>query len=179
MGRNPTEGITSNTYRKLEQQLEYMMTPKIVIQNIIAHVTKPNNHIIMMATIDRKGIIDLGSVGNIYIHDTNYNYEYLTALLNSTLLSWYAYHFIYGNAIRTMRFDNYHLNRLPLFELSINQQKPYIDIVNQILNITQGKDYLSNSTKQTKVKGLQNQIDQMVYELYGLTSKEIAVVEDI
>ena len=36
---------------------------------------------------------------------------------------------------------------------------------------------LTNLAKQAKVKELERQIDQMVYELYGLTGEEIAVVE--
>lgn len=38
-------------------------------------------------------------------------------------------------------------------------------------------DYLSNAAKQAKVKKLERQIDQMVYEPYGLTPEEIAAVE--
>jgi hypothetical protein len=46
-----------------------------------------------------------------------------------------------------------------------------------VLDITKDADYLSNPTKQARVKELERQIDQMVYELYGLTEEEIAVVE--
>jgi hypothetical protein len=46
-----------------------------------------------------------------------------------------------------------------------------------ILAITKDEDYLSNPAKQGKVKELERQIDQMVYELYELTPDEIAVVE--
>lgn len=125
--RPATEGITLRTARMLEQRLTYMMIPKILIQNIIAHVTRPKGHIILMATIDRKGVISLGSVGNIYITNARYSYEYLTALLNSTLLAWYAYRFIYGNAIRTMRFDNYHLARLPIPDIAPGEQEPLVN----------------------------------------------------
>jgi hypothetical protein len=52
------------------------------------------------------------------------------------------------------------------------------DLVDQILAITKkDEDYISNPAKQAKVKELENQIDKMVYELYGLTEEEIAVVE--
>jgi adenine-specific DNA-methyltransferase len=50
-------------------------------------------------------------------------------------------------------------------------------LVDQILAITKDEDYLSNPSKQTKVKEIERQIDQMVYELYELTPDEIAVVE--
>jgi len=40
------------------------------------------------------------------------------------------------------------------------------------------KDYLKNSEKQAKVKAYEKKIDQMVYELYGLTKEEIKIVEN-
>lgn len=131
----------------------------------------------MMATIDTKGVICLGSVGNIFVTNSYYSLEYLTALLNSKLISWYAYRFIYGKAIRTMGFDNYHLAKVPLIELPKSNQSPFINLVDQILSITKAEDYLFNSSKQAKVLELERQIDRMVYELYGLTPEEIAVVE--
>lgn len=39
------------------------------------------------------------------------------------------------------------------------------------------EDYLSNPAKQARAKELEHQIDQIVYELCGLTPEEIAVVE--
>jgi adenine-specific DNA-methyltransferase len=50
-------------------------------------------------------------------------------------------------------------------------------IVNQILTIAKDKDYLQNPEKQAQVKEYEKQIDQMVYELYGLTEEEIKIVE--
>ena len=171
------EGLTSKIGRLLHSDIEYMKTKKIIVQNIIAHVTKPDEHIIMMATIDTEGVISLGSVGNIFVTNSSYTLEYLTALLNSKLISWYAYRFIYGKAIRTMRFDNYHLAKVPLIKLPNSNQSPFINLVNQILFITKSEDYIFNSSKQTKVKEYEHQIDQMVYKLYGLTPEEIEIVE--
>jgi len=54
---------------------------------------------------------------------------------------------------------------------------PFIDLVDKILAITKDDDYLNDSSKQTKVKEDEHQIDQMVYQLYGLTDDEIKVVE--
>ena len=95
-----------------------MEKSKIVIQNIVAHVMNPTDHIILMATIDEEGILGLGSVGNIFIKNQDFNQNFIVALLNSKLFSWFAYRFIYGKAIRTMRFDQHHLNKfaLPLSE---------------------------------------------------------------
>ena len=57
-------------------------------------------------------------------------------------------------------------------------QKPFIEIVDKILAITKSDDYLTDSTKQAKVKDYENQIDQMVYELYDLTPEEIENVKE-
>ena len=59
------------------------------------------------------------------------------------------------------------------------KQKLLINLVDQILSITKAVDYRSNPTKQAQVKELEHRIDQMVYELYGLTPEEIAVVEGL
>ncbi|MFQ5754089.1 MAG: hypothetical protein ACE5HI_19035 [bacterium] len=36
---------------------------------------------------------------------------------------------------------------------------------------------MTNSSKRSKVKEYEHQIDQMVYELYGLTEEEIKIIE--
>ncbi|KPJ62608.1 hypothetical protein AMJ44_15425 [candidate division WOR-1 bacterium DG_54_3] len=69
------------------------------------------------------------------------------------------------------------INNLPLPLLNDEQKKPFISLVDNILTITTSGDYYENKERQAKVKGLERQIDQRVYELYGLTPEEIAVVE--
>ncbi|CAD7767173.1 MAG: hypothetical protein DNFNHJIP_00580 [Candidatus Argoarchaeum ethanivorans] len=39
-------------------------------------------------------------------------------------------------------------------------------------------DYLDKPQKQSQVKPLEKQIDQLVYKLYDLTPEEIKIVED-
>lgn len=172
------EGITTKILEEIYCDIKYMLNPRIIMQNIVAHVMNPVDHIILMATIDKEGIICLGSVGNIFINNKLYSLEFLTALLNSRLISWYAYRFIYGHAIRTMRFDNFHLSKLPLPEIDYEEQKTIISLVDNILSITDKNDYLQNKTKEAKVKEYENQIDGMVYKLYDLTEEEIEIVEN-
>ena len=59
----------------------------------------------------------------------------------------------------------------------LKNQKPFIQIVDKILDITKSIDYLENSAKKDEVKQYEKQIDQMVYRLYGLTEDEIKIVE--
>jgi len=103
--------------------------------------------------------------------------KYLLALLNSQLLEFY-FSFVgimtAGGAF-TLKYET--IGELPVKELPLSKQELLINLVDQILAITKDEDYLANPTKQAKVKEYERQIDQMVYELYGLTPEEIGVVE--
>ena len=65
-----------------------------------------------------------------------------------------------------------------LFIAIAADQNQFIEYVNKILAITADKDYLINDAKRVQVYGYEQEIDRMVYELYGLTKKEIRIVED-
>ena len=70
------------------------------------------------------------------------------------------------------------LSEIPTKIIHESEQKPFIELVDRILSITKDKDYLRNPQKQAKVKALEQEIDQMVYKLYGLTAEEIAIVKE-
>ena len=111
--------------------------------------------------------------------DANISLEYLTAHLLSSLSNfYYRYRFateslqqatshVYPQAVRAM----------PIKVISPELQRPFINIVNNILNITKDSDYLSSNSKQVEVKELETQIDKLVYQLYDLSKDEKAVVE--
>ncbi len=113
----------------------------------------------------------------ITLKDTNYNLKYFLALLNSTLY----YFWLYFRGKRKGEMLELYLtplSEIPIKEISPEQQKPFIQLVNQILSITKDDDYLDNPDKQTKVKRLEKYIDQLVYKLYALTPQEIKIVEE-
>ena len=59
------------------------------------------------------------------------------------------------------------INNFPIPKINLAKQNSIIDIVNQILSLKkQGKD----------TTDLENQIDVMVYKLYGLTYDEVKIV---
>jgi len=105
-----------------------------------------------------------------------FDLKYLLAVINSK----FAYHFL--NGIRRHRLKNYFypddFRNLPIADSSSSTQKPFIKIVDKILAITRSGDYLENSVKKEEVKKYEEQIDQMVYNLYGLTDEEIKIVEN-
>ena len=62
------------------------------------------------------------------------------------------------------------IKKLPLKIIDIKQQKPFIKLVDQILE--KKKDNPDADTVE-----LEREIDEMAYELYGLTKEEIGIVE--
>lgn len=106
-----------------------------------------------------------------------YELKYILALLNSKLY----YVWLYNRGKR--KGEILELIATPLSEIPIKKtedkiQQQFITIVDKILAITQTDDYLSNQDKQNRVKAYQNEIDQLVYKLYGLTEEEIKMVEE-
>ena len=110
--------------------------------------------------------------------------KYYCAILNSKLVYFYfkLVSVIWGkDGIKWFgnSFDNIPIHEIDnnnSSEVSIHDQ--IVRLVDYILTTTQDHDYLMNPDKNIQVKEYERQIDQMVYELYGLTPEEIEIVED-
>ncbi|NOX65049.1 MAG: class I SAM-dependent DNA methyltransferase [Chlorobi bacterium] len=104
-----------------------------------------------------------------------FDLKYLLAVLNSSFALKYL------NNIRRHRLKNYFypddFRNLPIADSSPREQEPFIDLIDQILAITTSENHLDRSQKQAYVKALEAEIDQLVYQLYDLTSDEIAIIE--
>ena len=108
------------------------------------------------------------------------NNKYILALLNSKLMNFF-YNSYYGLIHLSggyLKINSSYLKNMPIAYVSDHQQKPFIQLVNQILLITKDEDYLDNPEKHAKVKKLESEIDQLVYSLYELTPEEIKTVEE-
>jgi len=70
------------------------------------------------------------------------------------------------------------LTNIPIKKATVQEQKLFINLVNEIFAIAKSEDYPKDSLKKTKIKKYENQIDQMVYKLYDLTDVEIEIVEN-
>lgn len=98
--------------------------------------------------------------------------KYLLSILNSKLVNFYhKYMFldIEKELFQKILIEN--CRKLPIAKINSYEQQNYIDIIDQILTIKK-----ENQDADTSV--LEKEIDNMVYELYGLTEGEIAIVEN-
>ncbi len=123
----------------------------------------------IIATVIGSGIICRNNL-HICIPSENINLSFVLGILNSKLTDFY-YEFINpekGEALAEVKRE--HVVQLPIPEATPEQQKPIIDLVDEILALKK-----ANSTADTSE--IERKIDEAVYALYSLSAKEIEVVE--
>jgi len=170
-----TDFIDLKKFSKNEYQ--YQLRPKVLNQLAIAHVQNPYPHFYLQAALDLENRLVFETISCTFVKDDSVNIKFLLAINNSKLFAWLLYKFVYSNAIRSTRYDEQYIGKVPCPSFGEINQKLITQTVEQILAITKDEGYLSNLTKQAKVKELERQIDQKVYELYGLTEEEIQIIE--
>ncbi len=91
-----------------------MVAPKLVTQNIVAHVTRPRPRIVLASAMDTRHMVSLDTVTNTVITDPAVDPWLVLAVLNSRFISWWAHRFVFAGAVRTMHMDASYMGRLPL-----------------------------------------------------------------
>lgn len=117
----------------------------------------------------------------IIIVDNNINnLKVLLAFINSSLPIFYIKEMYSSSSYNWwINFSRDMIANLPFpYLIEEERQKPFIDLVNQILEITKNENYLESEDLQKQVKVLESRIDGMVYNLYWLTPDEIKTVEE-
>ena len=115
----------------------YTRKNSLLLQNIVAHIKNPVEHIKITACIPTTTeFLITDTVNQILITNPYYSQEFIWAILNSTLINWFAYHFIFGKAIRTMHFDSPITSRIPIPEISESEQSVIVTFVEYILYLS-------------------------------------------
>lgn len=218
----------------------YIKKNSILVQNIVAHIENPVDHIKITACFPQNRDYVIVDTINQLTFRLPHNCKTFWSLLNSNLMNWYCYRFIFAKAIRTMHFDNAVTLRIPIPKeikekaflekadqmLTLNEQLnekisiflsyiqskytlekfskklqswhelefgEFIKEIAKAIKKTDGKQLTKSDemewmelfeAKKAEAQVLKieivetdRKIDQMVYELYGLTEEEIAIVE--
>jgi adenine-specific DNA-methyltransferase len=154
------------------KKISFLLQPKVISQNIVAHIQNPKPHIMIISAPDLNGdILSVDTINNTIITDTNYSPNFISALFNSTLINWYVYRFVFCAAIRTMHFDEYYIGKIPIPILKIQDQTDIVKIVDSIC-ATKNTDPNANTFI------LESTINRLIYQFYSLTNEEISIVEN-
>ncbi len=101
---------------------------------------------------------------------TGENLKFLLAILNSNVSEWYFKLIGTTTGMGTNRWKKYKIELLPIKQPTVSQKKEIEKKVDKIL-------VEKKQNPQADTTDLENQIDQLVYELYELTEEEIKIVE--
>jgi len=136
-----------------------------------------------------KSIVACYDSGGLYVKDamllvnkSGFSLIYFLGLLNSSLINYYYKEFfitidVLKNALLSIPIPQLHSSR----DLEKPIYKNLVDLVHQMIsakeNLAQVKTENDINYLERKCEALDNQIDKIVYELYGLTEEEIKIVE--
>ncbi|PSR56644.1 methyltransferase [Adhaeribacter arboris] len=175
---------------KLIEANSYIEENSILVQNIVSHIQNPLPRIQITATTVDAEIsqchVILDTVNQL-VNKSSLSNKYLLGVLNSKPISWYTYRFVFANAIRTMHFDSSTTEKIPFPNVDLNnktQKCKHDEIVNCVDQILQLKQKLKTCTVPStvnlligKVEHLENKINLVVAELFGLSKEEFEIIE--
>ena len=111
--------------------------------------------------------------------------KFLAGLFNSKLISWFAHRYLYNRSQLTMEFMYNYAKNFPIrTNIPTNLMEQVKDRVEKITSILStleisGKLNLDKNNEALELaEKLSSEIDQIVFEMYGLTEKEISIVEN-
>ncbi|MGQ4808629.1 hypothetical protein NKDENANG_02016 [Candidatus Entotheonellaceae bacterium PAL068K] len=101
---------------------------------------------------------------------TGASLKYLCAVLNSRLITWLIKKTALTTGVGLAQWKKFVVERLPIPQISISEQRPFIRLVDDILQAKAANPSADTSEQEAE-------IDRLVYSLYALTDEEMAAVE--
>lgn len=170
-------GITYKALKSTHVQRYYHDTNYRIIDTEFGELFKtemlimPRTVYKLKATIKEPNIVLLDRIYYL-VGKVEMNYRYVLGILNSSLINyWFEYY--YGTTkVRGNYFDlnGNQIKSIPIAIVSNGMQHSISNLVDQILSAKKANPLADTSS-------LEAEIDRLVYELYGLTEEEIAIVE--
>ena len=126
-------------------------------------ITGVNERVRLKMTLVESGIFCANSVNYILPPESYSSIEYILGLLNSKLINWF-----FAKLSTNSNVNGYEVDNLPIRK---GASKEHIaELAAQVTEI-------KKTDPRTETSALEAEIDRLVYELFGLTEGEIAIVE--
>lgn len=158
------EYLKNNTSKKSKHH----NNKRIVMQGI----TGVNEKHRLKMTIIPEGIYCANSVNYIIFNKDDINIYSVLGILNSKLLD-----YVFKKFSTNSNVNGYEVDSLPINISNELLGSQISSIVHSILNITKADDYEENKQKQQTVKQCEDEIDNIVYNLYGLNEEEKLIID--
>lgn len=129
-----------------------------------------------------KKFIGLSNTTVIFDSNEKLNIIYLLSLLNSKLLT-FRYHSI-GKQTGGGSYEYFEngISKLPIPEISLGEQQLFIELAEKMIELNKELSVCRvpqiKTNLEIQINKTDEKINQLVYELYGLTDEEIDVIEE-
>lgn len=125
----------------------------------------------IIATYDNENRYYEHTLHSTHISDKNFETKYVLGLFNSSLFKFYyrKTNSQGGDIFPQVRISS--VENMPIKITSLEKQQPIVTLVDQILTV-------KKEDAKADISALENEIDELVYQLYALTPEEIEVVKN-
>ena len=159
------------------RKLEYFLRDKIIIKDVAVEI---------VANLDEQRYLTNDTLSLIYSLD-NYNLKFVLAILNSKFINkWFKTNFQAGLHIKINQLEN-----IPIPNLDFKNKKDkakhdeLVSLADRMLDLNKEfqkmdpvLDKEECEAKKKEIEKTDKEIDQKVYQLYGLTDEEINIIEN-
>ena len=124
-------------------------------------------------------ICRLNSTTMIFEDNPNFPLKFILAIINSRLMNRY-YRLIYTD----VNVKPAYLSELPIHEADDSTKRSILNLSNKMLSLNKrlneigDKNTLENQKIEQEIKKTDNEIDELVYQLYGITEEEKEIIEE-
>ncbi|MDA8736368.1 N-6 DNA methylase [Opitutales bacterium] len=142
---------------------KYFNQPKILLHAMRNKALKRR----LVGTLDFENHYNAHNLANIIEKPgSDYDLRYILAVFNSKLINyWYRNHF------PNVNINPNDLRQIPIHVANKQTQKPFVELVGQILSLKEGAPDADTSS-------IERETDARIYELYGLSKPEIQLIEE-
>ena len=158
----------SNKYILFKKSLFHTTIDESIFLQPEKLLVRKTGNVLLAAYDDKQFYVDQ-SIYNLYLKNpVDLSLKYILALINSTLMNFYFKKKVVTNPDIYPYIKGIHLKKIPIKTIPLEEQKPFVEIVDKVL--TQNRD-------SGALEEYNSQIDKLVYKLYGLTPEEIEIME--
>jgi len=141
----------------------------------------------ILATIDDSGMFPEQSLYFLFGNQSALDFKYLLGILNSTLITFYYQNKLITNRRSIAQLKKVHLDAIPIRTIDfdnpdeVKMHDKMVKLVERMLALHKKLAAAKVPDEKTKIQrqisATDKQIDNLTYELYGLTDEEISIVE--
>ncbi len=184
---SPSHWLRHDYAKRLDPEVDtFRFSPGFLLREKVIYRQTADR---IIATIDTAGEYVDKTVHSVVLredHDASMWYRYLLGILNSSLLLYLYRHLAQEEGRGFAQVKTFRVKRLPISVPSDSTgidkapRRAIVGLVERMLDLHKKLPKAKGESKtaiERRIKATDRKIDELVYELYGLTEKEIRIVE--